>query len=105
MGQISWQKPALEIHNQIRGMNPWPVAYAGFRGEHLKVWRSLSPPGATSSESVPGTFLGQSRDGIYVQCGLATVLEILELQLPAKGRVTGREFANGARLSPGEMLF
>ena len=105
MAQISWQKPALDIHNQIRGMNPWPVAYAGFHGERLKVWRSLPPPRATSSESVPGTFLGQSGDGMYVQCGLASILEILEVQLPAKDRVTGREFANGARLSPGETLF
>jgi methionyl-tRNA formyltransferase len=105
MAQISWHKQALDIHNQIRGMNPWPVSYADFHGEHLRIWRSVPPPRATSADEAPGTFLGHSRDGIYVQCGQGTVLEILEVQLPAKGRVTGREFTNGARLTPGEVIF
>jgi methionyl-tRNA formyltransferase len=105
MAQISWQKQAMAIHNQIRGMNPWPVSYSDFHGEHLRIWRSMLPPNASVSEAAPGTFLGHSRDGIYVQCGHGTVLEILEVQLPAKGRVTGREFANGARLTPGKEIF
>jgi methionyl-tRNA formyltransferase len=105
MAEISWHKRALDIHNQIRGMNPWPVASAGFRNAHLRIWRSLPARGSTASGMAPGTFLGPSRAGIYLQCGEGTVLEILEVQLPAKGKVTGREFANGARLSPGEMIF
>ena len=105
MAEISWHKRALDIHNQIRGMNPWPVACAGFRKAHLRIWRSLPAAGSTVSGMAPGTFLGPSRAGIYVQCGEGTVLEVLEVQLPAKGKVTGREFANGARLSPGEMIF
>lgn len=104
MAEISWQKSARDIHNQVRGMNPWPVAYACFRGEHLRVWRSLAPPGATNANAAPGTFLGHSRTGMYVQCGHGTVLELLEVQLPGKGRVAGREFTNGARLTPGEKL-
>jgi methionyl-tRNA formyltransferase len=105
MAEISWHKCALDIHNQIRGMNPWPVACASFRKAHLRIWRSLPAPGSTISGMAPGTFLGPSRAGIYMQCGEGTVLEVLEVQLPAKGKVTGREFANGARLSPGEMIF
>ena len=105
MAEISWHRHALDIHNQIRGMNPWPVAFANFREAHLRIWRSLPATGTTIREMAPGTFLGLSHDGIYMQCGEGTVLEILEVQLPAKGKVTGREFANGARLSPGEMVF
>ena len=105
MAKISWYKRALDIHNQIRGMNPWPVACAVFRNAHLRIWRSLPAPDSTASEMAPGTFLGPSRAGIYVQCGEGTALEVLEVQLPAKGKVTGREFANGARLSPGERIF
>jgi methionyl-tRNA formyltransferase len=86
-------------------MNPWPVACASFRKAHLRIWRSLPAPGSAVSGIAPGTFLGPSRAGIYIQCGEGTVLEVLEVQLPAKGKVTGREFANGARLSPGEMIF
>jgi methionyl-tRNA formyltransferase len=105
MAEISWQKKALEIHNRIRGMNPWPVAFCRFRGENLRIWRSLPAESSSIPSAGPGTFLGPSADGIYVQCGEGTVLELLELQLPAKGRVTGREFANGARLGMGQVIF
>ena len=106
MAEISWHKRALDIHNQIRGMNPWPVACAGFREDasaHLAQFACGRLDG--SPEWRREHSLAHSRDGIYVQCGEGTVLEILEVQLPAKGKVTGREFANGARLSPGEMIF
>ena len=105
MAEVSWHRRALDLHNQIRGMNPWPVAFANFHEGHLRIWRSLPAAGSTGSGMAPGTFLDHSRAGIYVQCGEGTVLEVLEVQLPAKGRVTGREFANGARLSPGQMIF
>jgi methionyl-tRNA formyltransferase len=105
MAKILWQKSASAIHNQIRGMNPWPVAYTHFHGENLRIWRSMPMAGSAFPESAPGTFLEHSKDGIYVQCGEGTVIEVLEVQLPAKGRITGREFVNGARLSPGEIVF
>jgi len=105
MGRISWQKRALDIHNQIRGMNPWPIANAEFRGAHLRIWRSAPASASDDFKSVPGTFLGLAKNGIYVQCGEGTALEILEVQMPAKEKVTGREFANGARLHPGELFF
>jgi methionyl-tRNA formyltransferase len=105
MASISWKKRALDIHNQIRGLNPWPIAYADFRGEHLRIWRSL-PVGQLEDNSIePGTYLGHIRDGIYVKCGERTVLEILEVQMPGKGKISGREFANGARLNPRDIIF
>ena len=105
MARISWGKCALDIHNQIRAMNPWPVTHTVFREEHLHVWRSLPADQSDSSQKMPGTFLGFSQNGIRVQCGEGTVLELLELQMPAKSRVSGREFASGARLHAGELLF
>jgi len=104
MAKISWEKPALEAHNQIRGMNPWPVAYSDFRGERLHIWRSLPEAEAADSRETPGTFLGCTRDAVRVQCGSGTVLHLLEVQMPAKSRVTGREFASGARLRIGEAI-
>ncbi len=102
---ISWQTAASHIHNQIRGLNPWPVAQTDFRGERVRIWRSLpaSRPGDASKPC--GTFLEPSKDGIYVQCGEGTVLEILEVQLPGKSRISGRAFANGARLNSGDLIF
>ena len=104
MAPISWHKRALDIHNQIRGLNPWPVAHTDFRGEHLRIWRSLPGDKTADCSLEPGTFLGNTRDGICVQCGEGTALEILEVQMPGKGKVSGRAFANGARLNPGDLI-
>jgi methionyl-tRNA formyltransferase len=105
MAPICWEKRALEIHNQIRAMNPWPVACSDFRGEKLLLWRSLPADPAGARAALPGTCVGISHDGICVQCGEGTVLNLLEVQKPAKGKISGREFANGARLRAGEPIF
>ena len=104
MARISWNNPAIRTHNQVRAMNPWPVAHTVFQGEHLQIWRSLPEEHQSDSNASPGTFLGYSGDAIRVQCGEGTVLNLLEVQLPAKTKVTGREFASGARLRPGQFI-
>jgi methionyl-tRNA formyltransferase len=105
MSRISWQKRAHEIHDQIRGMNPWPIAIANFRDEPLRIWRSALISKPEDSAKMPGAFLGYTEKGILVQSGNGTFLELLEVQLPAKAKVTGREFANGARLHAGDLIF
>jgi methionyl-tRNA formyltransferase len=105
MAPISWQKRSLEIHNHIRGMNPWPIAHAEFRGQLIHIWRSMPGNQRVGAPEIPGTMLEYTRNGIQVQCGDGTVLEILQVQMPAKNVVSGREFANGARLQHGELIF
>jgi methionyl-tRNA formyltransferase len=104
MAQVSWEKPALELHNHIRGLNPWPVAYCNFRGERLQIWRSLPETQLLDSADAPGTFLGISQEAVKVQCGGGTILRLLEVQMPARSHVSGREFASGARLRTGELI-
>ncbi len=104
MARISWDADAVAVHNLIRGLNPWPTAYSEFRGEQLRVLRSRPLPGEKSSTAA-GTFLGLGEQGIRVQCGGRSVLELLEVQLPGKSRISGRAFASGARLDAGEILF
>jgi methionyl-tRNA formyltransferase len=104
MAAVSWSRSSLNIHNQIRALNPWPIANAAFRNEQLHLWRSKPADWHKATTAMPGTFLGLSQDGIFVQCGEATVLEILEVQRPGKNRVSGREFAGGARLQPGNLI-
>ncbi len=105
IAQILWEKRSLDIHNQIRALNPWPVAYTAFRGERLHVWRSMPVKRMSDFPAVPRTFLGVTQEGINVQCGEGTILELLEVQRPGKSRVSGREFASGARLHVGELIF
>ena len=102
---VRWDQVALKIHNQIRALNPWPLARTEFRGQSVQLFHSLPARVVESRAHAPGTLAGLTEGGILVQCGEETVLEILQLQVAGRKRVTGRQFAAGARVSPGESLF
>jgi methionyl-tRNA formyltransferase len=105
MALISWEKRARDIHNQVRAMNPWPVAYTGFQGKRLHIWRSWPEDPASGFEQPPGTFLGLSQNALRIQCGEGTVLELFEVQMSSRSRVSGRDFAIGAHLCEGDPIF
>jgi methionyl-tRNA formyltransferase len=105
MARLCWDNDAVKLHNFIRALNPWPLARSEFRGESLHIVRAAPDSGGAGPEpAVPGVFLGVTRSGIRVQCGGGTVLELLEVQLAGRNRITGREFASGVRLRPGELM-
>ena len=99
---VSWEWPAMEIHNRIRALNPWPGAVIDFRGERISLWRSLPLQG--EEKAAPGTLLGVVGDSLRVACGGADAIDIIEIQRPGKKRINGREFAAGARLKPGQSM-
>jgi methionyl-tRNA formyltransferase len=101
---IDWNKPARDIHNKIRAMNPWPGAHTDFRGQRIQIWRSRVED-QLDLQNTPGVLLGLSDSGIRVQCGEGSAIDLLQVQAPAKTRITGREFANGVHLRAGEQLF
>jgi methionyl-tRNA formyltransferase len=105
MAGICWDNDSVKLHNFIRALNPWPLARSEFRGESLHILRAVpDSAGVPSAQAMPGVFLGVTQRGIRVQCGSGTVLELLEVQLAGRNRITGRDFASGARLRPGESL-
>src|SRR4051794_13535704 len=99
-GLIHWDSSAYEIHNRARGFLPWPGAYTTWRGQRLHIWRSkphhigLGRPGAIHIE-------GRK---LMTACGRNTALEIQDLQLEGRKRVSAEAFVNGHRLGSGEML-
>jgi methionyl-tRNA formyltransferase len=99
-GRIDWSLDARKIHNRIRGLQPWPGAFTTFRGKNCQIWgKPLRPVAAGDA---PGIILATQEDGLLVICGGATVLRVEQVQLEGRGRVTDREFMNGARVKPGE---
>ena len=99
-GAIDWSRTASEIHNQVRGLQPWPGAYTVFRGEKLHVWRTRVAPAILSPVS-PG--LVKSVRPLLIQCG-SGLLELLEIQSEGRKRVSAADFANGQRLTENEVL-
>jgi methionyl-tRNA formyltransferase len=102
-GRMDWSLPAQELAWRVRGLRPWPGAYTTFRGKNLHVWAAVALPAEAGSPLEPGTLVAE-RGKLHVVCGQGTRLEIKELQVEARKRLSAHEFLNGVHLKPGERL-
>ncbi|WP_439498063.1 methionyl-tRNA formyltransferase [Bosea sp. (in: a-proteobacteria)] len=95
--QLRWARPARQVHDLVRGLSPFPGAFAevdlGKGPERLKVLRTALAGGAAE----PGTLLDE--DGT-VACAEGAV-KLLQVQRAGRGPMSGAEFLRGARLQPG----
>ena len=90
--KINWQDSAVNIHNLIRGLSPWPTAYFNYNDKAVKVYSACYKNEETQYE--PGYVIKASNDGINVATGSGTVL-IKEIQMPGKKRMTVEAFLRG----------
>ncbi len=98
--KINWNRSATEIYNQIRGLNPWPVAFTSWQGKVLKIWEAeLTPSDVLANLSVsgskPGEILSVSEEGIIVKTGEGAIT-LKELQPEGKRRMTVSDFVRGS---------
>jgi len=98
-GRIDWNLPARQIHNLVRGLDPWPSAYSSLGGATLKI--AATSVAAESGEA--GTVLEATDDGVLVACGEGS-LRIGELQLPGKRRLSAADFLRGNDLPVGTRI-
>jgi methionyl-tRNA formyltransferase len=97
-GAIDWTKPAIAVHNQIRGLQPWPLASAQLAGVRYVIRRSVVE--RTPTEAAPGVLIEAHGDRLLVACGDGTALRILEIQPEGRRPMSARDFLAGRRLSP-----
>jgi len=116
MGQIDWSKPANEIANLIRGLNPAPGCYTYLDGKRLKVWSGEVVPSDTthclidvhgkhvpiaiSATTVPGTIVSKIA-GLGVFCGDGNIILLTEVQPENKKRISAIDFINGHQIKEG----
>ncbi|MGM0873618.1 MAG: methionyl-tRNA formyltransferase [Bacillota bacterium] len=100
--KIDWTKTGEEIYNQIRGLNPWPVAFTTYENQHIKLWWSEKMP--CKNDSSPGTIIGIDQDGFVVATGNKTAIKITELQPSGKKKMSGDDFLRGTTISVGKKL-
>lgn len=95
---IQWQQSAEHIHRQVRAFNPWPVAQTQLKEQQLRVWdaEAIAAP-RLDRESIPGTVLSATHEGIDVVCGTG-ILRILRLQLAGRKPLAAAQFLQGQRL-------
>jgi methionyl-tRNA formyltransferase len=97
-GHIDWKRPLPEILNRVRGFVPWPGCYGFWRGIRFHIWKAV-PAKIDLKPGEPGT-VGQR---LFAGCGDGAI-EILELQVEGKRRMTAKEFLNGRGFIYGEAL-
>ena len=97
---VDWSRSAQEIHNQIRGLNPWPTAVTIYRGKNFKLHRSLLT-GKTHAGMNPGTLIVQ-KDHLYVVCGDGAELELTEVQPLGSRKMSAADFLRSHAPEPGE---
>ena len=102
-GLIDWDTSAMDIHNQIRGLLPWPAAFTRYRGKILKIFQSDVLPLFPNHKPVSGEVVRADKDVIIVACARG-FLAIKELQLEAGKRMPAQSFISGHKLIAGEIL-
>ncbi len=98
---IDWSKDAKALHNHVRGMNPWPVAFTKLGGKTLKIFETRV------SDRVFGHDNGEvtACDGkLFVRCGADSCLQILSLQLEGSKRLDADVFLRGRAFSEKTIL-
>jgi methionyl-tRNA formyltransferase len=108
-GVIDWSRPARDVVNHIRAMQPWPTAYTYFKRidqapARLIVYKARVQEGGDSSDAAPGQIIvGPVESGrLVVATGQGSAVEILELQPAGKRRMASAEFLRGHRPHPGD---
>ena len=92
MSPIDWTKTARQIHDHVRGMNPWPVATAELGGKRFKIHATAVVDGAVNA--APGTILGLTKTGLQVACADGAV-EIRMLQAEGGKRMAAPDYFRG----------
>lgn len=98
--RIDWARPAEAVHNQIRGLQPWPLAAALLRGRRVSLLRS-QVASTSPGETEPGHIVALDADGIVVGTDPGAV-RITSLQAEGRQALPAREFLRGARLAAGD---
>src|SRR5262249_61836355 len=101
-GLINWSRPALSIHNQVRGLYPWPHAYTFVDGARAIVLRTDVSP--ETSGAPAGTVTAAGPHGIHVAAGGRSVVVIEKLQPEGKRPMSARDFLAGHPVTPGTVL-
>ena len=99
MGLIDFTRPAKELDCFVRGMDPWPSAYTLLSGKTLKLWKVRAVEGGGKAGSV----IEIGKESFTIACGEGAI-EVIEVQLEGKKRMSAGDFLKGSTLNIGQEL-
>lgn len=101
LAELNWNKEASDIHNLIRGLNSWPIAYTLYKGQQMKIYESKALN--ENSNKTPGTILSVTKEGIRVACEKGILL-ITKIQFPNGKPLMVEQYINGKSIDENELL-
>ena len=93
LSPIDWTKSVRHIVDQVRGLDPWPVATAELNGTHFKIYGAQPAPGHT--DKAPGTPVSLTKQGLTVACGNGELVLLTQLQAPGGKRMAAPDYFRG----------
>ena len=90
MCPIDWNKTAQQVHDQVRGLHPWPIATMELKGKKFKVHATRIVEGSGQ----PGEILGLTKTGLRIACGEGAV-EVISLQAEGGKRMAAPDYFRG----------
>jgi methionyl-tRNA formyltransferase len=100
-GRIDWGLTSQQIYKRMRGFTPWPGSYSTFRGQTCHLWGRPDADRAAGALITPGEIVPSPKE-IYVACGGKTCLRLESVQIEGRKKISAREFANGAHITPSD---
>lgn len=93
LSPMDWNRPARALHNQVRGLIPWPAAVTELNGTRCKIFSTSVPEEITGK--APGAVIAADKKGLKIACGNGTVLQINELQADGGKRLKAADYLRG----------
>lgn len=93
LSPMDWTRPARALHDQVRGLIPWPAAVTELNGTRCKIFATTVLEETTGK--APGSILAADKKGLKVACGEGTVLQIDQLQADGGKRMAAADYLRG----------
>lgn len=100
-GKINWEKSAKTIHNQVRGLSPWPSTYTFWQGQQVKILQTALSDMPANGKTAGEVVVSSVKEGLFVACGEG-VIEIKALQLAGGKKLPATEFLKGRPIAVGQ---
>ncbi len=100
-GRMDFSRSAGDLFNRMRGFRPWPGAFTTFKTKTLQVHRA--EPAQAPHLLQPGGIAVEGSH-LFIGCGEGTALDLLEVQIEGRRRMSAQEFINGYRPKSAESL-
>ena len=101
IAKIDWNYSSREVHNLIRGLNPWPIAHTSYQGQTMKIYESSYLNEDSNKEA--GTVLSVDKTGMKISCGNGILL-VKKVQFPNGKPLTIEQYINGNSIEEGIKL-